>query len=141
MKTLPKKPSALIRLAIKDLEACELDHDYEIQMSEWYRPQYHGPTLVCLSGAIMVKTLKEKSTRRLLPNWVSDIKDKDIQKLYALNEFRTGCLEMGLDTLGYSREIKEKFKCWVSVTPYCSSPDIFKIDMLDMARQFEKAGL
>ena len=54
--TLPDKPSELIRLALSDLEKCEGDSRYEVDMNEWHVPTQKGHVCyVCLAGSVMAK--------------------------------------------------------------------------------------
>jgi len=88
----PKEPSKLIRLALKDLEACQKDKDYIIRMSGWHYP-VEGKCHVCLAGAVISQTLGGKKEVDLFPNcfplpWAS--------ALWALDFFRRGAIEHGL---------------------------------------------
>ena len=61
---LPSKPWNLIRLAIKDLEKCEIDPNYKIDMDVWHLPPNEhissddGKCWVCLAGSVMAKHFK-----------------------------------------------------------------------------------
>jgi len=58
LSNLPSRVSDLIRLAIKDLEVCEADPLYEIDLSYWHMyDQKNKVCLVCLAGALMAKSL------------------------------------------------------------------------------------
>lgn len=53
---LPKKLSDLIEVALADLDACESDERYEINMHVWHDVK-GDKCSVCLAGAVMAKTL------------------------------------------------------------------------------------
>lgn len=61
MSILPDKISELIRVALYDLEQCERDDRYRIEMMDWHVPDEVGvedPVCeVCLAGAVMAKRL------------------------------------------------------------------------------------
>jgi hypothetical protein len=56
MNQLPDKPSELIRLAVKDMQLCEADPRYKLDMRSWHRP-VEGACHVCMAGAVMAQTL------------------------------------------------------------------------------------
>lgn len=58
MKKLPKKMSALLRLAVRDAQACESDPRYELHMDTWHSASVedNGVCFVCMAGAVMAKT-------------------------------------------------------------------------------------
>lgn len=134
MTTLPKIPSALIRLAIADLEAVEKDSRYVVCMNDWHIPDPMG-CHVCLAGAVMAKTIGAPIDEFAFPN----LADNCTSQLVALNDFREGNLESGLDELNIE---SSRFKPTVRVTSYSKrNSSKFKADMLSMAAQFERAGL
>jgi hypothetical protein len=55
---LPDKPSDLLQLALDDLELCEKDRNYTIDMSEWHTPSQDESEkcAVCIAGAVIAKT-------------------------------------------------------------------------------------
>lgn len=58
---LPEKLSDRILIALEDLEACEADPDYGIDMGDWHVPPIEGITEtcdVCLAGGVMARRLK-----------------------------------------------------------------------------------
>lgn len=63
---LPRKPSALIRLALRDLRAVEADPRYRVDMGKCHEP-YNGVCYVGLAGAVMAVTLKAESSRAVYP--------------------------------------------------------------------------
>ena len=82
----PRRLSDLIEMAIR--EARSLDRDiYEPNAGEWHLPS--GQTcIVCLSGAIIARTLGEDHEREAVPE---DYHEEEWTKaLFALNEVREG---------------------------------------------------
>ena len=56
---LPDLPSAILRIALEDLEKVSKDSLYIVNPHEWHQPQPGiNPCHVCLAGAVMAKTLK-----------------------------------------------------------------------------------
>jgi hypothetical protein len=55
---LPRKQSALLRLAVKDAMLLEKDPRYKLDMMTWHRPSLNGTCNVCLAGAVMACDLK-----------------------------------------------------------------------------------
>lgn len=91
---LPDKPSALIRLALDDLEKVEKDGRYRVDMTQWHggwRPERDIPCRVCLAGAVMAKTLGTNLRASIVPR-----DSHDGYKLRSLNDFREGRIEDGL---------------------------------------------
>lgn len=95
---LPSKPSDLILLALTDLEAVERMPDkYQISMGSWHEAAsgYEKICMVCFAGAVMSQTLHAPPNLDMYP---CDF-DCDDNKLNALNWFRTGRIELGLENL------------------------------------------
>lgn len=136
MKELPKKPSALIRVAIQDLELCEKDPRYEINMSTWHTPS-NGLCFVCLAGATMSKTLEVAPDRYYATQ--SDAFVANEKQLLALNEFRTGEVNVALRLLKLERP--DAIPPYIDILPYQRNPADFKHDMYKLADNLEKAGL
>jgi hypothetical protein len=135
---LPDKPSALIRLAIKDLEAVEKNPAYRIDMGAWHEP-YDGKCSVCLAGAVIAQTCKIKNDRYIYPN--RDVFGKSTtNKLMALDDFREGSVYGGLTGCGVAEERALKFKDW-NVVSYIDHPKEFKSQMRRMATNLKRAGL
>jgi hypothetical protein len=147
---LPEIPSELIRLAIKDLELCEQDSNYTIDMSDWYadRGEYCS---VCLAGAVMVQELdvvpltRANGTKQMSPAYVPNAKDRD--KLYALNILREGLL--GDFCLYFDRDVRVWKDVWSALecgdylnnmVKYAYDSVAFKKQMLHIADVFEEFG-
>ncbi len=127
---IPRKPSALIRLALKDLKAVEKDKRYIVDMGEWH---YFQPEMkkceVCLAGSVLAKTktLPLASTRRDVPRWA-----------LALNAFREGDISHGLKHLGISKTPVPNDRM---INEYDASRKHFYRDMFKLADDFEECGL
>jgi len=98
---LPGKPSALIRVALRDLEACEKGSRYEIDMDAWHLQDSSGffcdtRCHVCLAGAVMSQTLQVAMNQHLYP---SEFDEDTADKLIALDSFRVGDVTTGLDRM------------------------------------------
>lgn len=129
---LPDKPSALIRVALADLEKCEKDPRYEIEMDHWH--QANGVCKVCLAGSVMAKSLGAEPSKGFGP---SDF-DQD-QKLRALDCFRTGWIKDALFLMGF--QVPYSFQHDRPVTPYAFSPDRFKATLSAISDELEAQGL
>lgn len=135
---LPNKPSALIRLAIKDLEACEKDESYNINMDRWQMPLSNGICEVCLAGSVMAKTLGVPRTLESTAAFTS-LDMPTMNKMWALDYFRKGNLYGGLISLKLPIA---RWKLQVEVPEYTpKTAKKFKKEMLEMAQQFEDGGL
>ena len=136
MTPLPDKPSELIRIALDDLEACEADPRYEIDMGRW-----HGaadPTCsVCLAGAVMAQRLRISLDTDASPS--SFDPDTDC-KLLALNEFRMGYIGSGLDFMKVPYNFDD-ISYGGYVIDYRISPITFKKQLRDISNLLESKGL
>lgn len=127
------KPSELIRLAMTDLVKCEADDRFKIEMDTWHEyDEEDNVCKVCLAGSVMAQTLGAERTRDHDP---FDM-DEWTERLEALEEFRTGDVDDGLEYMeiedaGLNRK----------VTDYHEDPVAFKADMGRLADDLEKAGL
>ena len=55
---LPNKMSSLLRLAVKDAQACEADPRYVLMMGSWHEPARNSAKCaVCMAGAVMAQTI------------------------------------------------------------------------------------
>lgn len=143
MKTikLPNKPSKLIRIALSDLYAIEKDKRYTIEMGRWHEPTVDAEgqpiCAVCLAGSVMARR-GHCNTTTSIHLW--KIPKANRNQMCAINCFRNGEVEDGLDALGI--EMPEKgVNDFEYVTPYSSSPGQFKRDMRKLATKLERVGL
>lgn len=95
MKTLPDKPSELLKLAMHDLELCEQDEKYEINMIIWHS-FFANKCYVCMAGAVMAKSLKCEY-RDIYP---SNFNNQTENKLDIINNLRVGDFGIALKSLG-----------------------------------------
>ena len=99
---LPGQPSALIRVALADLQKCIADPIYKIDMKTWHKPVDSGKHCsVCLAGSVLAQTLN------VLPGESIPTQGpfawrffSDNKKLLALNYFRIGAFFEGLILMG-----------------------------------------
>ncbi len=140
--TLPDKPSALLRLALRDLEACERDTRYIIDMQDWHEPR--GDLChVCLSGAVMTQSLAMDRFYSCNP---ADFDHELASKLEALDEARVGSwrrfglqLDLALREERYGHLLAELAS--LEVYDYHEDRDGFKDFLSAAARLFEFRGL
>lgn len=134
-KTLPQKPSELIRLALRDLSLIEKDPHYEINMSVFHS-YYGGTCAVCFAGAVMAKTLGSNFHYRVAPH---DFNSKTANALRALDAFRVGDIELGLIYL--RKELPKTMRDTYAVPEYEYSPVRFRRALVRLADRFERNGL
>jgi hypothetical protein len=139
---LPDKPSELIRLALADLEKCEVDSRYKIHMSSWHEPDSRGSCCVCVAGAVMAQTFKISSEVWLTPSGMCSqlcLGGVIHSKLLALDELREGNIDGAFYILGIN--LPENAPTTFNVTQYDEFPLQFKADMRSMADMLESHGL
>lgn len=121
MKKLPKKPSELITLALKDMEL-SIAQGHRIYMGDWVNRNNKNPKVcsVCLAGSVMLQSLKltPEFGKEIIPSNDSEADNNDsyvhmqfskptYNGLTALNSFRRGKLKIALRELyGYSKADK-----------------------------------
>jgi len=143
MNKLPDKVGDLIRIAIKDLQVCEADDKYIIDMEKWHTPKNlavgeSGPDscYVCLAGSVMAQTLDVPRDQRYVPDLLptedldARLRLLDILRyartdLYYINQINFPDLS-NVDEFRYSRDLFD-------ATQYRVDPEQFKIDMLKIA--------
>ena len=89
---LPNKASDLIYLALHDLELCEKNSKYKIDMGRWHRFRDDNLCYVCLAGSVIAQTLKYPILKTVLPSQLINYE----KKLIALEKFRVGDVWGGL---------------------------------------------
>ena len=99
---LPDTPSALIRVALADLQKCIDDPMYKIDMRTWHKPVDNGKHCsVCLAGSVLAKTFKVPPRESVpTPRPFARRFSSDCKKLLALNSFREGAFFEGLILMG-----------------------------------------
>ena len=120
---LPDTEKELLKLAIVDLEACEEDPLYRINMAWWCAPQREF-CAVCLAGSVMAKTLKNitfsfDSVRyETTPeDFREQLGKKESDKLYWLNEVRRGRI------YNFDKHLEYAI---IDVSEYCDHSEKFK---------------
>ena len=136
MKSLPEniKPSALIRLAIRDEEKAHASKEYRVEMGAWHVPGTYE-CAVCFAGAVMAFSLDADPKRDLSPEYC-DVYTKNC--LYALHAFRKGFTAEGLRDMGIQKKSIRKFR---KITPYADDRDAFLAAMEKLAKEFEAIDL
>jgi hypothetical protein len=146
MKTLPDKPSELIRLAIGDLCKVEKNPIYRINMNVWHSPNYKDMICeVCLAGAVMAGSLDANPSFLTSP---LDYCEPSIYcKLQALDKFRRGTFLEGVSYLeragAISSDERVKLEELLGAKPHERHEENsaqFKSDMLALANFFESHG-
>ena len=160
-KTLPDKPSELIRVALEDQQRCIEDPDYEIEHAIWHQQQpvmpYNVATMegeprmkccVCFAGGVMAKTLETDPAHAI---WLA-LGDTDAdmgwpegtkRKLLALDRFRTGSVSDGVYTMGLREHVDrlDLHELNGEVPEYADDPEAFTLAMEDLADNLEHIGL
>ena len=140
---LPDKPSALIRLSLSDLKACE-KAGYDVDMGSWHigATWLYGeetkwkPCAVCLAGALMAQSLGLDNELTRSP---MDFDTKTEKVLCAIDAFRGGYIASGFIYLGLDRP--NGVKSWMNVERYAYRRETFFSDMEAMAAHLEEHGV
>ncbi len=168
---LPRKASALIRVALADLEKSELDDRYRIYMGTWHEvvetsdlpfrsldsdeEPSKAVCLLCFAGAVMAQTCKVPMGVDAFP---TDFPPESMVKFTVLDSLRKGHLVAALFRLDYlendaldyvnmndspSNQIRslKGIPRVVPIPQYENSPDDFRLAMEGLANQLEAAGL
>lgn len=156
MKKLPKKPSTLIRHALKDLAAVmKMKGRYRVDMGTWHDPDIiedkrgreREVCSVCFAGSVMARSLGMDPTAYVEPDHFSE---STKGKLNALNNFRAGHIAAGLQDMGVpyekreraeARGLKEKMKVPSYLSGGGKKYAKFKKAMKKMADHLQKVGL
>ena len=136
MAKLPKKPSDLIEIALKDLCAVERDSRYRVNMNTFHEVHYTRCE-VCFGGAVMAKSLKVPTMSDKDPG---DLAPRVAAKILALDHFRDGSVSSGLEQMkleqrdGVTVEDRE-------IVDYSVNKGKFKKQMAKMASDLRLVGL
>ena len=103
-KTLPDKPSELLRLALQDLDVASAAGNVIIDMERWHEARFDG-CYMCLAGSVMRETLGKSDKDLVSPD---DFTSEVRRKLFAIDSFRTGSVHGGLEYLGYQINIERR---------------------------------
>lgn len=126
MSTLPDDLPSLIRLAVADLERCEVSEDYVVDMKFWHVPGGAGTCFVCLAGAVMAQTLGVDAQVDATPGW-----SEERCKLWALDAVRSGELRRALKLMNKDPSVADRVD--VVIPSYKADPEGFKREMLRLA--------
>lgn len=129
--TLPDKPSELLAIALEDLELCEMDPVYEIDMGEFHKPD-GAKCLVCFAGSVLAKRF-EISPDVFWNDIEEELDDADLDKIMAIDYLRGGCMEEGGEYLGVEIPLSDR-----SMPPY-ESPN-FKPAIRQLITDLAKVG-
>ena len=133
---LPDKPSELIRVALKDLEAVEASDKYGVSMVLWHAQEKRGgPCFVCLAGAVMAARLGASPNEDLGPE---DFPAGVSGKLQALDAFREGHVNVGFMMMGLSPPADWPHR---EMSLYGEDAQAFKTDLRQLANDLEEVGL
>lgn len=131
--TLPDKPSDLIELALRDLNAVAANPEYAVDMKEWHKLSPRDNIChVCLAGAVMARTLGFQRER--IASW-DGLNSTTGKKLRALDFFRSGMIRSGLKRMGITADIPS-----VDIPEYELDPEGFRNDLQEMANELRGKG-
>lgn len=99
--SLPDKPSELLAVALRDLEKCEKDPRFEIDMNVWCERTGTGHCAVCLAGSVMMQSLNGMPG----PVPVPDLELITDRKLRALDHMRSGHIQSAMMLLGRGKDV------------------------------------
>ncbi len=148
---LPKKLSDLIEVALYDLEKCEADPKFKIEMSTWfdkYTDKNGVHCEVCFAGAVLAQTIPYKVKdikHRSFEFCFNDIEDSIGKKLQALDHVRNGDMQGAFEE--FDIDIKdqkyEKYDCvaYGNYTPYETSRAGFKDYLCELIADLRADGL
>lgn len=141
MKKLPNKPSALIRVALVDIEKADKLKDVVVDMGVYHSREFpYGtdprPCRVCFAGATLLGSAESMDGHAdLMPG---DFDERTEAKLKALDCFRTGAAWHALCEMGIVSPLRQNR---YHIVPYGQSPSSFKRDMNKMIARLERVGL
>ena len=144
---LPSTPSELIRVALADLSACERDDGYVVDMDDWHAPitDDRGREVceVCLGGAVLAQTLGAEPHEGIGDHDLARYGSGVENKMNALNCFRRGEIDAGLEMLGYDVDkLSEEWEQYAYEAEYDKSdPDEFHDRMNSRADYLASCGL
>ena len=134
-KKLPNKPSALIRVAMDDLNRVERLKGYTVDMDIWHEPAC-GKCNVCFAGAIMSQTLKADPEDLMEPEMYNGDTEG---KLSALDSFRCGDVSGGFELMGLDND--KGYDLDREIPHYEYNRRAFKLAMRKLIRDLEAAKL
>ncbi len=138
-KKLPNKPSALITLAMNDLNRVERLKNYLIDMDVWHKTYFRDimkVCRVCFAGAIMSQTLKADPEDLREPEMYNGDTEG---KLRALDSFRCGYISEGFNLMGLDES--KGYGLDREIPHYAFDRRAFKLAMRKLIRDLEAAKL
>lgn len=134
---LPDRPSALIRVALADLERTLLNPAYRFIFSNWHWPLPNGRCNICLAGGVIAQSAGMGPD--LQANW-SGCSINTHGKLLALSSFAAGDIAAGLYmTIGKLRYLT--FGSWPKRGHHINDLNVLKDELDTLAADLEAAGL
>lgn len=130
---LPDLPSALLRVALADLQVVAERPEYQIDMDQWHlRAGWKSPAChVCLAGAVLAARY-DRPHMSLGPSYfVEVVRDK----LRMLDRLRKGEVEEAAMWFERSLDVPDR-----PITDYATNPAQFVDDLLQLAHELEEAG-
>lgn len=145
------KPSVALRQAVADLEKCEEDKRFEINMGNWALT-VDGVCQVCLAGAILVQQCGIPDEGVSLST--NDLPDNIAAKMWGIDAFRVGRIWDGIAMFndpdggycvasgGMKADEVRGLPQYVDVEPYYGYCDgkVFKDRMRQITDMLEKVG-
>lgn len=134
----PKKVSALIRLALGDLERAEGAPGYVVDMDQWHDSSWgeEEECAVCLAGSVMAFSLRAPKDEDLVPSNFDPVWNAALKALDALR--KGDCRSAGI-FLGFPERLLGLVRNRV-IPQYALSAADFKEAMEAMAAEYEAAG-
>ena len=147
MKELPDKLSDLLEVGLEDLEKCEKDERYFIDMGEWHKPWPGGICAVCMAGSVMAKRLKTDSRDLVL--YPASFDDDTKNKLMAISHVSLGAIWAAFKRLRFSTGLSvdsimvtgEYGDAYFDPSSYSRNPRMFKVDIQRIIKALRKYKL
>ena len=147
MKELPDKLSDLLEVGLEDLEKCQKDDNYFIDMGEWHKPWPGGICAVCMAGSVMAKRLRTDSKYLVL--YPASFDDDTANKLMAISHVSLGAIWAALkrlypttgrleDSVNLTEEYGDAYFDPIS---YSRDPRMFKVDIQRIIKALRKYKL
>lgn len=133
---LPNKPSALITMALDDLNKVERMDGYVVNMGAWHQKFHDSTCNVCFAGAVISRSLKGARDSYLEPCMYDD----DTKgKLYALDNFRQGICGEAFEGMGLPFSKGTPFER--DIPEYHEERRKFKLAMRKLVRDLKASRL
>lgn len=134
-------------MALEDLEKCEADPRYFINMNQWHSPSAHVCE-VCFAGAVLAQSIGTAIDTYANPSR-DDYGSESVRnnKLHALNAIRFGdfralfYLNQNIGTLPTSYGLSESERHELAKIGEFPNPEIFKETMLTISGILDAEGL